>query len=281
MTRHFLAYATANESWRFHWDALNFRRLAACDPGVPEVDVYIAVSEVRPRGRGEAKVLAALRAILEANPRYRIRELHYKPNVGRDFSSWRWCLSRILETAGPADYVLCLNRSAYGPTRDGWYAAFVKQFARDPQIGLCGASINFGTIWAHERREPVPGPQHTHVQSYTLFARPHVLAQQFEVLPGVAATSKEDAIINGEIRLSRQFLQAGLGISCLAWPDRVFFEKDAYDPELPQSNISLTLTSTPFRHWNDDDYRRARNPIERFRWLFELRRLREGSSVPE
>ena len=71
-----------------------------------------------------------------------------------------------------------------------------------------------------------------------------MLAQQIARVPGRRAMTKEQAIVDGEIRLSRQVLQSGQGISCLAWPEHVFFEHDAYDPALPQTNISETLTTT-------------------------------------
>lgn len=260
MARHFLAYATANESWRFFWDLLNFRQLASFDPGVAQVDMYIAVSEVVPRSEADYRALARLCRIVESNPRIRVRKISFKPNAGRDFSSWHHCLSAIVAECSPIDYVLCINRSAYGPLGRDWYARFVGQLERGPRIALCGNSINF------EGHERPPGPEHTHVQSYAFLGRPHLLAQHFAGLPGLLASTRAHAIEDGEIALSKSLLRQGYGITSLAWPARVFFEHCAHDPALPQVNISFDLETTPYRHWRRGDYRSARNLWQCLAW---------------
>lgn len=45
MIHFYLAYATSKGSWHFFWELLKFRRLAAWDPGVAQVEILIAVSE--------------------------------------------------------------------------------------------------------------------------------------------------------------------------------------------------------------------------------------------
>jgi len=265
MIRHYLAYATANESWRFFWDLQNFRRLAAFDPGVARVDMYIAVSEVVPRRESDYLALARLCRIAETNPRIRVRRMMFKPNAGRDFSSWNRCLSAIVDECSPGAYVLCVNRSAFGPLGEGWYVRFVEQLERKPGIALCGNSINF------ESYARPPSPEHIHVQSYAFLGNAHLLARHIARLPGLRAPTRPLAILNGEIALSKELLRHGHAITSLAWPERVFFRHSAHDPELLQGNISFKLTATPYRHWRRGDYVAAWSPWRRLAWLRDLR----------
>jgi hypothetical protein len=265
MPRYYLAYATANEKRRFFWDALNFERLVARAPGVESIELYIAVSEVLGRSAEDDRAVAGLLKILAREPRIRVREVAFKSNTGRDMSSYLHCLDAIAAEASADDYVLCLNRSAFGPMRDDWYGAFVRQFGRDERIGLCGNSINFTGFPDLPDRG-----RFTHVQTYCFLGRPRVLADCFAGLPGLRAQTKEETIRGGEIALSRAVLRAGLGLSCLAWPEHVFVEPDPFHPSLPTDNISEFLTTTPFRHWGADDYRWRANlaPWLRWHWRF-------------
>jgi len=265
-SRYYLAYATANESWRFFWDLQNFQRLAIFDPGVAHVDIFIAVSEVVPRRESHYRDLARLCRIAESNPRLRVRQLIFKPNTGQDFSSWNRSLSAIADECSPYDCVLCVNRSAFGPLDHGWYVRFVNQLEREPGIALCGNSINF------EGYVAPPGPEHTHVQTYAFLGRPHLLAPHFARLPGLLAPTRERAILDGEIALSKALLREGYGITSLAWPEHVFFKHCAHDPALPQINISFELSATPYRHWGREDYLAARAWWRRLAWLIHLKR---------
>jgi hypothetical protein len=265
--RYYLAYATANDKPRYFLDARNFERLVARAPGVERIELFIAVSEVRPRSSADDRAVAGLLKILAREPRIRVRQVAYKSNTGRDISSFAHCLEAIAAEAAADDYVLCLNRSAFGPMRDDWYGAFVRQFGRDGRIGLCGNSINFSGYPDLPDRG-----RFTHVQTYCFFGRPRMLREYFAGLPGLRAETKEDAIRGGEIALSRAVLRAGLGLSCLAWPEHVFVEPDPYHPSLPVDNISENLSTTPFRHWAADDYRWRENLAPWLRWNWRLAR---------
>jgi hypothetical protein len=247
--RHYLVYATANEGRNFFWDAVNFERLVAREPGVERIDMFIAVSEVRPRSSADDRAVGALLKILARQPRIRVREVAFKSNTGRDFSSYAHCLAAIAAEAAAEDYVLCLNRSAYGPMSDGWYGAFVRLFESNARLGLCGNSINFTGFPDLPDRG-----KFTHVQTYCFLGRPRVLAQHIARLPALQSRIKAEVIRGGEIALSRSILGAGLGLACLAWPRHVFVEPEPFDPSLPSGNISSTLTNTPFRHWARRDY---------------------------
>jgi Rhamnan synthesis protein F len=266
MPRYYLAYATVNDSWRFFRDLVNFRRLAALDPGVAQVDVFIGVSEAVLRRESDYRALAKVCRLADSNPRLRVRSIAFKPGAGGSFSAWSRCMPAIVEECSPDDYVLCLDRSAFGPLAHGWYARFVSQLEREPGIALCGNSISFAA-----RVQP-PGPEHAHVQSYAFMGKPHLLAECLACLPGLAAPASADSILNGEIALSTAVLGRGFGITSLAWPERVFFARSAYDSALPQGDISFDLTTTPYRHWRRGDYLAAGNLWLGFAGLLDLQR---------
>lgn len=273
MTRHFLAYATANEG-RWFRDRINFRCLARFDPGVPAVEVIIAVSEARVRDAEDARSLATLRSIAASSRHLQVHAVMFKSNLGRDFSSWQACLKAIADQgAHDEDYVLCLNRSAFGPACEGWYSAFTRQFERDRRVLLCGNSINF------EGYRALPGPAHTHVQTYAFLGRVGDLSRHLSGLPGLSSATRDAAIRDGEIELSRRLLRSGAGITSLAWPRHFFFEDRAHDPGLPQHNVSFSLATTPFRHWASADDRGAAAIWARLsgRVAAALRRLAGGA----
>jgi hypothetical protein len=267
MPRYYLAYATANESRRFFLDSVNFERLVARAPGVEGIELFIAISEVRRRSSADDRAVGELLKILAREPRIRVRQVAFKPNTGRDMSSYAHCLDAIAAEAAADDYVLCLNRSAFGPMRDDWYGAFVRQFGRDEHIGLCGNSINFSGYPDLPDRG-----RFTHVQTYCFLGRPRVLAPYFARLPALRAQTKEETIRGGEIELSRAMLRDGLGLSCLAWPEHVFFEPEPYHPSLPVDNISADLETTAFRHWDLRDYGWSANFAPWLRWNWRLAR---------
>jgi hypothetical protein len=267
MTRYYLAYATANESRRFFWDAVNFERLVAHAPGVDRIELFIAISEVRRRSAADDRAVGELLKILARESRIRVRQVAFKSNTGRDMSSYAHCLDAIATEAAENDYVLCLNRSAFGPMSDDWYGRFVRQFGRDDRIGLCGNSINFcGFPDLPDRGK------FTHVQTYCFLGRPRTLQPCFARLPALQAQIKEEVIRGGEIALSRAMLRAGLGLASLAWPEHFFFAPEPYDPSLPTDNISADLTTTPFRHWAPPDYRRIAHLRPWLRWNWRVAR---------
>jgi hypothetical protein len=267
MPRYYLAYATANESRRFFWDAVNFERMVAREPGVDRIELFMAISEVRSRSSADERANGELLKILARDRRIRVRQVAYKSNTGRDMSSYAHCLDAIAAEAAGDDYVLCLNRSAFGPLRDDWYGAFVRQFGRDERIGLCGNSINFTGF-----QDPPDRGRFTHVQTYCFLGRPRVLGPYFARLPALRAQTKTETIRGGEIELSRAMLRAGLGLSCLAWPEHVFFAPDPYHPSLPADNISENLSTTPFRHWAPPDYRRFAHLLPWMHWNWRVAR---------
>jgi hypothetical protein len=209
--------------------------------------------------------------MLEASGCFRVVDLFFKPNPGRDFSSWRDLLKRFRGEALAEDFVLMLNRSAFGPLRADWYSRFIAPFAQHPRLAACGASINF------EYQRQVLEGANTHVQTYAWMSRFGILDPLIEDFPGSRAASRAEAIRDGEVALGRHWLDEGWEITSLAWPGAYFDAGRRHDPALPQENISGTLRGMPFRHWEQGDIRRARlNPAPHLKRLLAAGNSRQA-----
>ncbi len=251
----FLAYATANDPLGYLLDVANFRRMLIWASGVEKIDISIAVSEAQPRSHVDERWYEKVAQRLEASGRFRVAALFFKPNMGRDFSSWFSGIEK-LSHAKADDLVLMLNRSAHGPLTHDWYSQFARPFEAVPALGLCGSSINF--------------EHNVHVQTYAWMTRMNVLTEISGEYPGKYALTRETAIFNGELALSRRIMGKGYQITSLAWPGEVFSQSRNADPSLPQYNISGNLENVPFRHVEGRDIKKARKSmIQRLKRKFE------------
>ncbi len=250
--RGFLAYATANDRFGHAQDRANFARMLTIPSGVECIDIGIAISEARPRSRRDERDFRDMARSLEASGRFHVAAMEFKPNVGRDFSSWRDLLYGFRREASPADFVLLLNRSAYGPMQADWYARYLAPFSRHPKLAVCGSSINF-----EYRRQALAGAN-THAQTYAWMSRFDALDRLLDDFPGCHTRSREEAIRDGELGLSRRWFDLGLSITSLAWPGEYFDAERRHDPTLPQHNLSEHLRGVPFRHWEQHERWRAR-----------------------
>lgn len=214
--------------------------------------MVVAASEVRPRTAGDVEALARATRRAEHGGRVTIEAVTFKPNRGRDFSSLVTNLARISPLARPDDWLLVLNRSAWGPLRDGWYGAFVAQHARHPGVRLCGATINLTDLSGR-----VPVPPAPHVQSHCFLTTVATLATLLPDFPGRESTTREAAINDGEIALSRRILERGGAITSLAWPAHCFRIGALEAPDLPARNIGASVPGLPFRHRRGGDRWRA------------------------
>lgn len=253
-----LAYLTANDQRDFSVDYLNFRNMARRHPGVPKVMITIAVSRVRPFTAANRRQIEALAKCAEEAPWLKVRVVLWKGNIGRDFSSARACLESIGEVASAEDYVLVRNRSGYGPFTEDWYKAYVEQYERHPGTGLVGSTINL----SGPPTMP-PGEDGRHVQTYAYLSQWRHLAPLMDDFPGCAATDNPSAILQGEIGLNRRIMAAGLGLSCLQWPDCLFSASSSDDPLLPRRDIKSEIQGLPFLY---------KFPAYRRRWGALLRR---------
>lgn len=260
-----LAYLTANDGRDFSIDYLNFRNMARRPPGVEHVEITIAISRVRPVSRANLRQIDALVRLAEASPWLSVRTVIWKGNVGRDFSSAQACLQSMAEVAASTDYVMLRNRSAYGPLCDDWYSAYVAQYEKHPDTGLVGSTISLvGPPW-HATTDDV-----RHVQTYVYLSQWRHLAPLIDEFPGCRCKDNPTAIVQGELGLNQQIMAAGLGISCLHWPEHVFRTGSLDDPSLPRRDIKSELSGLPFLY-KFPAYRRSRGPFwRRLAWVSSL-----------
>ena len=240
----FLAYATANDRLGYVLDAKNVRRLVSLNPAAEPIDICLAVSEVTPRSKLDVRWYRTLADEFERGGRFRVIDVIFKTNIGRDFSSWKVCLEKIARVAQPDEFVLMLNRSASGPMLANWYTLYTEPFVRYPDLGICGSSINFEFK--------------AHVQTYAWMTRMGIIERLMEDFPGERARTRREAIFNGEIELSQRLIARGYRIAALAWPDELFGAARMHEPQFPQFDLSADLEDVPFRHWNKSEISSAR-----------------------
>ena len=239
MSRFFMAYLTANDDQSYFADFLNFRNMAKRNPGVERIELFIAVSEVNPWSANDAAALNGLVELAERSSWLKVRRVIRKGNIGRDFSSAEACLRSMADNISDDDYVLIRNRSAYGPSRSGWYKDFIEQYQRHPNTGLVGSTIN---LRDHPLRPSEGSP--THVQTYAYLSQWRSLVGLMDAYPASRCVDRLQLIVEGEIGLSQRILSQGLGISCLLWPDQLFHADSPTPSHLPKSD---TKSSRPAR----------------------------------
>jgi hypothetical protein len=240
--RYYLAYLTANDLGSFNLDHLHFRNMARRDPGVPFVEVVVAVSEVLPFSATDRRSLELLAECAAQSQWLGVSVVIWKGNVGRDFGSARACLKWIAESARDEDFVMVRNRSAYGPLCGDWYGAYIAQYRRHPNTGLVGSTIN---LVGHPKIPPgeVWSP---HVQTYVYLSKWRHLEPLVADYPGSSRASRPEVIAQGEIGLSRRIMGGGLRISSLCWPDRAFDTQSPDDLSLPHTDIKSEVRGLPF-----------------------------------
>jgi len=241
MPRFFLSYVTANDDPGYAVDFANFDNMVRHDPGVPRVEMYIAVSEATPRSRRDERIVSRFGSRLGASPVISVESAVFKSNVGRDFSSAACNLRLIARASEDDDFILFLNRSAYGPLSAGWYHRYVAQYTRHPNTQLCGSTINF---CGHP--DLPPRHQTTHVQTYAFMGRVRDFREFVDDFPGERETERLSVIDAGEIGLSGRILDRGGALTCLAWPEHVFDRSAPASSELPHRDVKEEVRGLPF-----------------------------------
>jgi hypothetical protein len=274
--RFYLAYLTANDSQRYQADFLHFRHMTRLHPGVARIAVYIAVSAVRPFSAIDRAALDALVQMADACPWLELRRVVWKGNVGRDFSSAEACLRAIGEDARPSDFVMVRNRSAYGPSRAGWYGAYVDQYARFASTGLVGSTINFS---GHPKK-PTQAPT-THVQTYAYLSQWRHFEPLAAAYPAARCVDRTELIDAGEIGLSRALLAQGLGLSCLQWPNELFTASRPTAPHLPQQDIKKHAREVPLRYKYRAYLRHPRDLRAQLGWAVQLAASVRNAAPPQ
>ena len=238
-----MSYATANEG-DYHEDYLHFSNLAQFDPGVDKISLYIAISEVKKRSSSDEKKIYSLARIAENNKKIIVKTVQFKSNTGRDFSSAATNLRSIYPTASQDDYVLFVNRSAYGPHCHSWYKTYINQYEKFQNVFLCGSTINF---LGHPNTR-MQRSTHTHIQTYAYLSQIRHLSMILKHFPGEGEDTRLGVIDHGEVGLSQFFMEAGGAITCLAWPDHYFDQVKPNCYDLPQQDIKKESSTYPFKY---------------------------------
>jgi hypothetical protein len=275
--RCFLAYLTANDSRHYLADFLNFRHMARWRPGVERLAVYIAVSRVQPFSRVDRAAIDGLLSLAAACEWLDVRGVLWKGNVGRDFGSAEACLQAIGAEAQPDDYVMVRNRSSHGPREANWYRRYIDQYARFPNTGLVGSTIN---LRCHL---PVDGPT-AHVQTYAYLTQWRHLQPLASAFPAAGCVERRDVITRGELGLSRSMLERGLGLSSLHWPDEYFDAQRLNAEHLPQTDIKRGARDVPLRYKYRSYFWQPGDLPAQLAWYARLRAhtgQQPGSAVPQ
>ena len=103
-------------------------RIKNCNPGLDKTVLFIAISKVKEISSYDEFFVKTVKKIFLGHPSIELREIYFKDNIGRDFSSFQSLFEKVKITADPEDYILFQNRSGYGPFHENWYRQFVKQF---------------------------------------------------------------------------------------------------------------------------------------------------------
>jgi hypothetical protein len=138
-------------------------------------------------------------------------QIFNRPNIGFDFGAW----SDVILAPGFLDmytHILCINCSVTGPFVPPYYNGKWTDIFIDPlndQIRLFGSTINTGR-WPPERA-------FAHVQSYTFSMETRTT--RYLITRGIFSTTyaktKNEAIMDREMRMSREIINAGWNIGCL------------------------------------------------------------------
>lgn len=232
----YVCYATANEKRFFLDDIDNLSRLAHQPHGMPKIRLLIAISEVRHIASTDIFFTNQIKTLFAQHPSIELQDIFFKSNSGRDFSSYAAMLRKVQQTAHADDYIFFTNRSARGPFLPNWLKQFVDQHAKFPQVGLCGSTINLS---GHIRRNgSTPQP---HVQSYNLLAHFKHLQGFIDAFPAEHENDRTRIIDEGEIGLSTAMLNAGLGLTCMEWPDTLIHKELVIPEILPKNDIKKSV----------------------------------------
>jgi hypothetical protein len=210
----FHCYATANDDKLFIEDINNIISLTQKCSGVGPTNLYIAISTAREKDHWDELFTSVITSLLSHHDNITLKEIFFKGNTGRDFSSYARMTEKVLKVSSPNDYVFFQNRSACGPFIDNWLDIFLLQYNKFDSVALCGSSINFLDHPSRSQRDDLP-----HIQTYAFLTTAYYLQMLDGYFPGENEIERLDIIVNGEIGLSQFFLNKGNNITCLEWPD--------------------------------------------------------------
>jgi|NorSeaMetagenome_1021524.scaffolds.fasta_scaffold15830_3 hypothetical protein len=212
--KYFHCYATANDSRIYLKDIQNLMRLKSNYSGFSKIILLIAISEVNKISFFDRFFVENLKNIFHNHPFIELREIYFKGNIGRDFSSYQTLLNKVKKTANDDDFILFQNRSGYGPFQENWYKKFVNQFEKFDSIAICGSTINFNDHPLRSLSNNLP-----HIQTYSFLTKVFYMKMFGDIFPGSNQAERLNIICDGEIELSQFFLRKKHKITCIEWPD--------------------------------------------------------------
>ncbi|WP_258104787.1 hypothetical protein [Marinoscillum sp. MHG1-6] len=246
---YYLCYATANES-KMWSDFRNMLMISHHAPGVNKIKLFLAISEVNKNTKSEQLFEKWVRKLFRDHPFIELVRILRKDNKGRDFSSYEELHKAVSNHATDNDYLFFLNRSAYGPFYKNWYSAYIDQYTKYPDVGLCGATINLMT---HKSQGAVFSP---HVQTYAFLTQMKKFDFLLENFPGTECTDRIELIVNGEVKLSRKILERNMALTCMENSEwridaNTVFEAPEKDPkEWVQQKHHFYHRKYLRRHWS-------------------------------
>lgn len=145
-----------------------------------------------------------------------IQRTFFRENINQDIGAYDFFIDYLRQQGHRGD-VLFVNSSVRGPETDGWLLKYKRLFEAEPDIGLCGISINSHITHSDNSFSP-------HVQSFFLYTSMDVLDRVFPhgFLSRATDLGKVGLIEQGEINISQQVLKAGLGIRSSTFPEFIY-----------------------------------------------------------
>lgn len=239
--KYFHCYATANNSIFYFEDIMNLQNLWKNNPGVEKVYLSIAISTVLKINFMDKLFANTIKKLFNKHPSIILLGIYFKENKGRDFSSYSFLNNKIKSISSPKDFVFFQNRSGYGPFIKDWYLSYIQQLEKFKDVALCGSTINFKDHPERSDRTDKP-----HIQTYAFLTKVEFLMLLGETFPGENENQRLQIILNGEIGLSKFFLDKSYGITCMEWPDQLIL-KDS-PPVSLQDQKTKVIANHPFFH---------------------------------
>jgi len=214
MQKYFHCYATANESSLYIKDIQNLTQIKNVYSGYNKVVLFVAISEVKKINGYDSSFVKMVKKMFHEHASIELKEIYFKSNIGRDFSSFQSLFNKVIPIANANDFVFFQNRSGFGPFQQNWYTQYVKQFEKFDSIAICGTTINFKDHPKRSANINLP-----HVQTFSFLTKVFYFEMFKDDFPGSKETKKMEIICNGEIGLSQFFLEKNYKITCIEWPD--------------------------------------------------------------
>lgn len=219
-SKYFHCYATANDDKFYYRDFQNLLRIKNTSSGLHTTILYICISKVYKMSPADRIFTFIITRLFSKHPRIILREIIFKSNEGRDFSSFSKMKDLVIQEASLDDYVFFQNRSGYGPFRQNWLKEIIIQFEKFEKTAICGSTINFRDHPSRSNKNNLP-----HIQTYAFLTSVSYLQKLGIGFPGAEHISRFKIITEGEIGLSQFFLNKGYGITCMEWPEEFICNK--------------------------------------------------------